>query len=185
MFLPFDVHAHFGFVHKQNERQAVFNQHRKQHHQQLFFATRQLVRLQRFANLRETHFVLGAYDGLSRFGKQAVNHVLKHALGLVVRLRHTCRIGSATLQGMYDAIADVYLIIQVSALQLIELKIQFGSDAQPQFGDNLGVEQRAVERTDDVVAYARGVFGLHRDVHALHMALVGVAPLGQTLHHSV
>ena len=32
LFLPFDVHAHFGFVHKQNERQTVFNQHRKQHH---------------------------------------------------------------------------------------------------------------------------------------------------------
>ena len=100
-------------------------------------------------------------------------------------LRHTCRIGCTTLQGLYDAVADVYLVIQISALQLIELEIQFGSDAQPQLGDNLSVEQWAVERTDDVVAYARGVFGLHRDVHALHMALVGVAPLGQTLHHSV
>ena len=100
-------------------------------------------------------------------------------------LRHTCRIGSATLQGLYDAVADVYLVIQISALQLIKLEIQFRRDVQPQLGDNLGVEQGAVERTDDVVAYARGVFGLHRYVHALYMALVGVSSLGQTLHHSV
>ena len=111
LFLPFDVHTYFRFVHKENIRALIFNQHCKQHHQQLLFSTRQLIRLQRFAYLRKAHFVLAANNSLARFGKQAVNHVLKQSLGLVVRLRQACSVWGATLQSANNAVANINLIV--------------------------------------------------------------------------
>ena len=126
-FLPLDVQAHLGFVHEQHVGLSVLHEHRQQDCQHLLFAAAQLVGHQSLANLRETDFVLRAYNLLTRFLKEVIDHVLEAFL----RLRQLlCGICVSLLQFDDDTVADVHLVIQILPLQVVQLEVERRRDAR-------------------------------------------------------
>ena len=180
--LPLDVQRYLGLVHEEHVGLIVLYEHRQQDGQYLLLAARQLVGHQRLADLREAYLVLRAHDLLARLLEEFVHDVLEALLLLRELLG---RVGVARLQFGDDAVADVHLIVQVLALQVVELEVEGRADAGVDHVDGLVVEQGRVERADDVEADVRGVGGLHVDVHALQQVVDHVAVGVHALHHLV
>ena len=119
--LPFYVQAHLGLIHKEHVGVVVLHQHGQQDGQHLLLTTRQLIRHQCFANLREPYLVLRPDYLLARFLEQFVHHVLESLL----RFRQVlCGIRIALLQFFDNAVAYVHLIVQILALQVIQLEVE-------------------------------------------------------------
>ena len=130
LLLPFKVQAHLGLIHEQHIGELVFHQHGEQNHQHLFFTTRELIGQQHFAHLIETYLVFCAHNGLSCFCKKAVNEVLKQLFRGGIALRFGSPVRRSALQSSNHLIAHIHLIIQIFALQLKQLPVQFGGQAK-------------------------------------------------------
>ena len=181
-FLPLDMQTHLGLVHKQHVGQIILYEHRQQDGQYLFLAARQLIRHQRLTDLRESYLVLCPHDLLASLRKQVVHDILETALLLRQLLGG---IGMALLQLFDDTVADVHLIVQILALQVIELEIEGRADTGIHHVQGLVVEHGRVERTDNVEAYMRGVGRFHLDAHTLQQVVDDVAVGVHTLDHLV
>ena len=128
---------------------------------------------------------------LAGVSEQVVDHVLKAAL-LLAELLGSLRI--AGLQLGNHAVANVHLIVQILALQMIQLEVEQASSPTPDDGQHLPqhaflvgkhLREAAVERADHVVANPAGVLGHHFQLDALEHVAGELAALGQAFHHLV
>ena len=181
-FLPLYVQAHLRLVHEEHVGLLVFHKHRQQDGQHLLLATRQLVGHQRLTHLREAYLVLRADYLLARLLKQVVHHVLKAPLGLRQALGG---IGVALLQRLDDAVADVHLVVQILALQMVQLEVECRPYACVHHVQRLVVEHGRVERTYHVVANMRGILRLCRDVYTLQQVVHQVAVRRYATEHLI
>lgn len=181
-FLPLDVQRHLGLVHEEHVGLAVFHEHGEQDGQHLLLAAGELVGHQCLADLREAYLVLGTHNLLAGFGEQLVDDVLEPLLGLRQLLRG---IGIALLQFGNDAVADVHLIVEVFALQVVQLEVECRGDAGVHMAHRLQVQHGGVQRADDVVADVRCVLGFHQQVDTFEQVVGHVAVRVDALHHLV
>ena len=66
----------------------------------------------------------------------------------------------AACQQFDDTVADVYLIVQVSPLQLVQLPVKFTFDVLiADFLQKAGIDERAVETADDIEMNECSIFG--------------------------
>ena len=76
-------------------------------------------------------------------------------------------VGRAACQCFYYAVAYIYLIVQIAALQLIQLPVEFGPYILVAY---LLKQRRADERTVEaayhVEFYKGGVFGIELEIHS-------------------
>ena len=70
-------------------------------------------------------------------------------------------------------------------MQLEDLEVEFGGDHQTQFRNQFGVDERAVERANHVVANACCIRRLNFQMDALEEVADKVAALRQTLDHLI
>ena len=181
-FLPLDVQRHLGLVHEEHVGLAVFHEHGEQDGKHLFLAAGELVGHQCLADLRESYLVLGTHNLLAGFGEQLVDDVLEPLLGLRQLLRG---IGIALLQFGNDAVADVHLIVEVFALQVVQLEVECRGDAGVHMAHRLQVQHGGVQRADNVVADVRRVLGFHQQVDTFEQVVCHVAVRVDALHHLV
>lgn len=66
-----------------------------------------------------------------------------------------------TLEHGDDTIADVYLVIEILALELEELPVEFGDERQVNPIDHLRIHKRSIHRTNHIVANPFSLLWLH------------------------
>ena len=163
----------------------VFYEHCEQYGENLLLATRQLVWHKRLAHLREAYLIVCAYYFLTGVGEERVNDVLEPLLWLRQFLRLFARRGPAFLQHLYNAVADVDLIVEILALELVELPVEFRGKRDIHLRHHLGIDKRAVKRPDDVVAYPVGILWTDLQVHAFKQVGMKLATGSKPFHHLV
>ena len=94
-------------------------------------------------------------------------------------------IGIACLQLGNDAVADVDLIVEILALQVVELEVEGRADARVHKIHCLDVKHGRVERADDVVADVGGIGRLYGQVDTLDEVVQQVAIGVDTAEHLV
>ena len=166
-FLPFEMQACFGFVHEKHVGLSVFSQHGEQDDEHLLLAARKQIRLQRLVILYEIQFVALSVDAFSRLPEEIVHQVLE------MRFNHgrfsglSPRFWVARRKQFNHAVRHVDLIVEVSALKLIELPVEFRRDASVrQLVELFDIDEASVETAYDVIMNARGISRLEVDFHA-------------------
>ena len=103
----------------------ITHQHGQQDYQHLFLAGREFIGQKPFAVLIKDNVIAFTVDFLTGIAEQFVNHILKFPF------RH--RQGGSqtsllfvTAQQLNHFVTDIHLIIKITALEQIELPIQFG-----------------------------------------------------------
>ena len=116
----------------------------------------------------ELYLIALAVNLLACVGKEAVYHVLELCLGTAHLGSAHLVVGIARCEELYDAVAHVDLIVEVSFLQTVYLPVELCLHARVgELLQKVAVEQRAVERTYDVKLDVGGVFGHELYLHAL------------------
>ena len=69
-------------------------------------------------------FVFATYDFLSRLGKEFICEVLESTFGVRYLCRLTMSFGVVRGEQFDDTVSDVYLIIEVFSLELIQIEVQ-------------------------------------------------------------
>ena len=185
LLLPLQVKTDFRFIHKEDIRLVVLHQHGEQDGKNLLFASRKLIRQKLLAHLVESDFIGCSDDGLSGILEKIIYHILEHPLGFAQLLSLEGGIRFATLQYGDDAVADVHLIIQILALQLEELPVEFGNQSKVYLVDHLGIHQWSIYRSDYIVANPLCLLRLHLQVYALDHVTREFAASRQTLYHLI
>ena len=146
----------------------VLNEHGEQDGKHLLLTTRQLIGHEHLTNLSEGNLVLGAYESLACLGKETVEHVLELLLRFGNLLCLDSCIGVSTLQHIDDAVADVHLIVEILALKLVELPVEFGDyRGIHNLVYRLTTDKRTVHTADKVVANPTCILGHHLKTYAL------------------
>ena len=176
LLLPLDVERGFGLVHEEDAVGAFAHEHGEQDDEHLLLARRELVGQQAFAVLIEGDFVAAAVDGLARVAEELVDHVLEAALGQgELRGKGALRVVVAAQQ-LDHAVAHVHLIVQVAALQQVELPVELGAHVGiGHAGGEVAHDERPVVGADDVVRDGGGVGAVEVDAHALQFAVLHLA----------
>ena len=168
LLLPIDMQAHLRLVHKKDIMLVVLDEHSEQYGEHLLFATRKLVRHQHLTNLSKCNLVLSAYKPLACLSKEAVEHILEFLLWLGYPLCLYCGIRPAALQHLDDAVADVHLLVEILALQLVELPVELGDyRCIHNLVDRLAADERTVHTADKVIANPTGILGYYLQTYAL------------------
>ena len=125
--LPLDVQRYLGLVHEHHSGAVLLYQRGKQDHEQLLLSRGEHVGLQRLAILAEEYLVAAADNCLGCGGEQFVHQVLELLFGL-------CQLGGKPLvvrvagsEQRYDPVAYIYLVVQVAALEIVELPVELGA----------------------------------------------------------
>ena len=179
------MQAHLGLVHEEHIRLTVLDEHREQDDEHLLLAARELVWHERLAHLRELYLVCRPHYLLPRIGEELVHDVLEFLLRLGQGLRLRRRIGSSALQGLDDTVAHVHLIVEILALQGIQLPVELRHEAQPHLAEQFLVHHGVVKRAYDVKPYPLRVFGHYAQSHALEHVAGEFAACRKSLHHLV
>ena len=186
VLLPIDMKAHLWFVHKEYIVLIVLNEHGEQDGKHLLLTTRQLIGHEHLTNLSEGNLVLGAYESLARLGKESVEHVLKLLLRFGNLLCLGGCIGVSTLQHIDDTVADVHLIVEILALKLVELPVEFGDyRGIHNFVYRLTTDKRTVHTADKVVANPTCILGHHLKTYALERVARKLPSLHQSPYHLI
>lgn len=172
LLLPLDVERSFGLVHEEYTVRTLAHEDGEQDDQHLFLARRELVGQQAFAVLIEGDVVAAAVDGLARIAEELVHQVLEEPLG-TGELRSLDALLLVAVEEFDHAVAHVHLIVQIAALQQVELPVQFSVDiGVGHAGGEVAHDERTVVRADDVVGDA-GSFGrVEEETHAGHLAVL-------------
>ena len=110
--------------------------------------------------MEETELVALTVNAFSRFRKEVVNKVLEERLhggsfrGLFPRRR------VAPSEKLNHPVADVYLVIEVTPLKLVQLPVEFGAYlALIKGGKAVGIHELTVHRTHHIVTDGGGIAG--------------------------
>ena len=173
--LPFDVQGGFGFVHEENAVGTVAHEDGQQDDKHLLLTGREFVGQEAFAILQEDDFVAAAVDGLAGVAEELVHHVLELAFrgGEVGGLRTLVVV---TGEEFDHAVADVDLIVEVTALQEVELPVEFGLDVGIcHAGGKVTHDERAVVAADNVVGDIGGIGMVEGDADSFAFAALYLA----------
>ena len=159
--LPLEVEARLGFIHEEDVRLAVLCEGCEQDDEHLLLATGEFVGRELLSELQETQFVARAVNALSRFREKVVHKVKEHGfICRCLRCLFFC-VGRTTRQELNHAVAHIHLIVQVAALELIELPVQFRRHRRiGQCAQAVALYELTVEGADDVVADIGRVRGI-------------------------
>ena len=158
----------------------VLYEHGEEYHQHLLLSARQAVGQQQLTVLLEYDLVLRTHNLLARLGKQLVGKVLEPPLGVRYLGSLEGSLLVARREQLDDAVTDVHLIVQIAALQLVELPVELGLHIL--VGHLLGqvaVEQRTVEAAYHIEVYRGGLLGVEGHLHPLQLLDVDIDPTGQ------
>ena len=86
------------------------------------------------------------------------------------------------------AVAHVHLVVEIAALQAVELPVEFGDDGPVgEGGDALGGEDAAVDGADEIVAHEFGIVGGEGEGHIVVLSAAqgaGGREVGGALHEA-
>ena len=179
------MEAHLRLVHEEDIRFIVFDEHREEDGEDLLLATRQLIGDEGLTHLRETDLVVGAHDLLPRVGEERVHDILELLLRLREFLCLLSRRGSPLLQHGDHPVADVHLIVEIFALELVELPVELCGERHVELRHHLRIDERAVEGPDDVEAQPVGIRRTDLQMDAFEQMRRKLATGGETFHHFV
>ena len=185
LLLPFEVKADFRLIHKEDIRLVVLHQHGKEDGENLLLTSRELIRRELLTYLVEADFVGSTDDGLASILEKAIYDILEHLLRFAQLLSLEGGIRFAALKHGDDAVADVHLIIQILALQLEELPVEFGNQGEVYLVDHLGIHQWSIYRADYIISNPLCLLRLHLQVYALDHVTREFAASRQTLYHLI
>ena len=114
----------FRLVHEEYAVVIVTHQHGQQDDQHLLLARRQFVGQQALAVLIENDVVAFAVYRLMGIAEKLVNHILELPLG-EGKGGSQAALLFVTAEQFYHLVADVHLVVQITALEQIELPVQF------------------------------------------------------------
>lgn len=115
----------------------------------------------------ETEFVAAAIDALAGFAEEFVDEILEARFLLGGRGGSGAYGRVAAREELDDAVGHVHLVVEVAALQEVELPVELGADTQVgELSELVAAHEAAVETTDDVVADAGGVGRVEVNLHA-------------------
>lgn len=89
-------------------------------------------------------------------------------------------IGTSLLQHLDDTVADIDLIVEIFALELVELEVEFRCQRRIHLRYHLGVDKWTVEGPDDIKANPLGISRAHLDMHTLEHVRGELATGGKT-----
>ena len=135
--------------------------------------------------LVEADFVGSTDDGLAGILEKIIYHILEHLLRFTQLLSLEGGIRFATLQNGDDAVADVHLVIQILALQLEELPVEFGNQGKVYLVDHLGIHQWSIYRADYIISNPLCLLRLHLQMHTFDHVTREFAASRQTLYHLI
>ena len=185
LLLPFKMKADFRLIHKEDIRLVVLHQHGKEDGENLLLTSRELIRRELLTYLVEADFVGSTDDGLAGILEKIIYHILEHLLRFTQFLSLEGCIRFATLQDGDDAVADVHLIIQILALQLEELPVEFGNQSEVYLVDHLGIHQWSIYRADYIISNPLCLLRLHLQMHTLDHVTREFAASRQALYHLI
>ena len=123
-----------------------------------------------FAHLVEADLVARPVDFLPRFAEQVVHHVLETPLGVGHGGGFLARVGVAARQEGDHAVADVDLVIQVTALKLVELEVEFRGDVGVgHLAEQVALDKGTVETAYNVETDGRSVGRLEVNLDAVRL----------------
>ena len=122
--LPFYVQGNLGLVHKQGERLTVLYQYGQEYDKNLFLSAGQLVGLQLIHALQKDNLVAVPLDFLLGILEQAVYDIKEMRLLGSNFLSLGTRLGITAGKKGHHTVGHAYLIVQIAALQLVQLEIQ-------------------------------------------------------------
>ena len=154
--MPLDVQTHLWFVHKENVRLAVLHQHRQQYDEHLLLSARELVRGNLLAHRPEEYLIVVTADGLARILEEAIYEVHEVCLLLSHLAGQLLCIGHLAGEDSHHAVAHVHLVIEIVALQLVELQVEFRLG---HLAKQVARHERAVEGAYDIEIYRIGILG--------------------------
>ena len=164
---------------------VVLHQHGKEDSENLLLTSRELIRRELLTYLVEADFVGSTDDGLAGILEKTIYDILEHSLRFAQLLSLEGGIRFATLKHGDDAVADVHLIIQILALQLEELPVEFGNQSKVYLVDHLCIHQWSVYRSDYIIANPLRLLRLHLQMHALDHVTRKFTASRQTLYHLI
>ena len=153
------MQGYFRLIHKQNPAAIVLHQNRQQNNQNLLLAGRQLIRIKYISILFKQNLIAFTNDFLTGLTKQVIHQILEFCLG--VRHLGGTKLTVRTTGGkaLDDAVTDIYLIIQITPLQLIKLPIQFCLNILIRhLFEKFRMNQRTVKTTDYIKVYLGSIF---------------------------
>ena len=124
LLLPFDVQGGFRLVHEKHTAVIVTHQYGQQDDEHLLLTRRQFVGQQALAVLIENDVVAFAVYLLMGIAEKFVHHILELPLGNGKGGSQATLLFITTEQ-LYHLIANVHLVVQITALEQIELPVQF------------------------------------------------------------
>ena len=164
---------------------VVLHQHGKEDGENLLLTSRELIRRELLTYLVEADFVGSTDDGLAGILEKIIYHILEHLLRFTQFLSLEGGIRFAALKHGDDAVADVHLIIQILALQLEELPVEFGNQGKVYLVDHLGIHQWSIYRADYIISNPLCLLRLHLQMHTFDHVTREFTASRQTLYHLI
>ena len=182
-FLPIEVQRHLWFVHEEHIGLAILRERGEENDEHLFFSRRKHVGRKHLFVLEKAQFIAFAVDAFARFGKEFVHQIQKMRLSFGSGSSFfACRFASAGEESNH-AVADVHLIVEISALQLIELPVEFGHHLSFGKGSHaFACHHLSIHRAHHVIAYALSISGKKVELHAQSRSEVQFARSGEAAH---
>ena len=145
------MQRYLRFVHKERVRLLVLHEHGEQYDEHLLLTTAQLVWIEVFVVLKQHYLVASTIHTFPGVGKQLVYEVKEMVLLRRYLLCLLLCIGCILGEELHHTVGHIHLIVQIAALQLIELEVQFAMQTYiSHLGQYIARDERTVKRANHI-----------------------------------